>query len=124
MELDGFTHSTPITDSPLSPGEHLRYDGEVCSEKEWKVNLGAMDVNLGLRKLSWTDKSGQKNFVCVDYISFAMGFWPKLFFPILMESIGLQPWLLNLDTDRFGDVLRQRFPGIQLDTTDYDNRIE
>jgi hypothetical protein len=123
MELDGFTHSTPITDSPLSPGEYLRYDGEVCSEKEWKVNLGAMDVNLKLRKLSWAEESEQKNFVCVDYISFAIDFCPKLFFPILMESIGLQTWLLNLETDKFGGVLRQRFPEIQLDTTEY-KRIE
>lgn len=124
MELDGFTHSTPITDSPHSPGEHLRYDGEVCSEAEWINNLGAMDVHLGFRKLSWVEGSVEKNLVYVNYISFAMGFWPKTFFPILMESIGLQTWLLNLDTDRFGDVLRQRFPGVKLDTTEYDNRIE
>lgn len=123
MEIDGFTHSTPITDSPHSPGEHLRYDGEVCYENEWINSLGAMDVHLGLRKLSWTEGSVEENFVCIDYISFAMGFWPKQFFPILMESIGLQVYLLNLDTDKFGDVLRQRFPGIQLDTTEY-NRIE
>lgn len=123
MEIDGFTHSTPITDSPHSPGEHLRYDGEVCFESEWRNNLGAMDVHLNFRKLSWAEESEQKKLVCVDSISFAMGFWPKLFFPILMESVGLQTWLLNLETDKFGDALRQRFPGIQLDTTEYE-RIE
>lgn len=123
MALDGFVHSTPITKSPLSPGEHLRYDGEVCSEKEWIQNLGAMDVNLQLRKLSWVEESVEKKFVCVNYVSFAMQFVPKVFFPILMESIGLQKWLLNLDIDEFGDVLRDRFRGVQLDTTDY-QRIE
>ena len=123
MELDGITHSTPITDSPHSPGEHLRYDGEVCSEKEWIVNLGAMDVHLRFRKLRWTEGSVEKNFVYVNLITFALDFSPKTFFPILMESIGLQPWLLNLDNDRFGNVLSQRFPGIRLDTTQY-KRIE
>jgi hypothetical protein len=101
----------------------LRYDGEVCFESEWRNNLGAMDVHLNFRKLSWAEESEQKKLVCVDSISFAMGFWPKLFFPILMESVGLQTWLLNLETDKFGDALRQRFPGIQLDTTEYE-RIE
>ena len=119
MELDGFVHSTPITKSPLSPGEHLRYDGEVCSEKEWIQNLGVMDVYLKLRKLSWVEESVENKFVCVNYMSFAMGCWPEVFFPILMESIGLQRSSLNLDLDEFGNVLRDRFRGIQLDTTNY-----